>query len=602
MEKFIDTTYKDDSPLSTVNKIRGILEKNGIEITEKWQDTKIPYCYSLSLEIKGLNFTTSGKGLSKDLALASAYGEMIERVQLGYLSAKATQKDGAFSSNNSQDVQIPISRLLEENPDIYEKLSDRLFNWNGKRICAQEMLSQYANEEQAVSATPFINLIDGKKVYFPSKIRRASYATNGCAAGNTVEEAIVQALSEIVERFYRLRIIKENICVPQIPNDVLKKYEIPYKIIEYIRNQGYKVWVKDCSLGDNFPVLCVCFVNKATGRYHTHFGAYPVFEIALTRALTETFQGRNVDSFAEYSDFFYSKEEKDFLYNLSQELIYGSAKRLPEFFIGQDGIKYNGNVGFVGKNNKELLKECIEFFKKQGYNILVRNASSLGFPTVQVIIPGYSEAYVHRLSNELDDNRYLEFAFNTARNPACATMSDMIGFLMHNTERAKFASHYDRRGFLSSAKIMASIPKEQESFYFLATSAYVYYTMGNISLACKNAGEMIKLGLKIKEDLLLCIKRYLDLTLSNYSPEQIRELLSQFHCEKTVEQFFGYIENGQNPFEEFVLHCDMRCDDSCVLKQYCCQKKTEAIIDLINTKTAELDMDIFCDDVRKLIK
>lgn len=600
MKKFIDATFKDDSPLNTVEKIRNILKSHDVEVEELWQETKVPYCYSLSLRIKDLNFSTSGKGLSPEFSLASAYGEMIERVQLGYLSSKATQKDGSYSSNNGQDVQLPLQQILDGNLDMYQKMSQRLLDWNGKQLTAEEIVSQHADESGNVTTTPFVSLLNGEKIFFPSKLRRAAYATNGCAAGNSIEEAIVQALSEIVERYYRLRIIKENICPPQISEKVLKKYKTPYKIIEYIRNQGYRVFVKDCSLGDGFPVLCVCFVHKATGRYHTHFGAYPIFEIALTRALTETFQGRRVDSFAEYSDFFYSKDENDFLFNISQELIYGTAQRLPEFFAG-DEIEYDKEAGFKGRTNKELLHECIAFFKNQGYNIIVRNASSLGFPTVQVIVPGYSEAYIHRLSKDMDDNRYLESAFKTSRDPSSVDITDMMGFLKHNSERAKFVSYHNRSGFLSNAKIMAKIPKEQESFYRLSTMAYVYYTVGNLAASSKCAADMLKLNLGFNEELLICIKRYLDLTLRGFTDEQLEKLLNQFHNEETVEMLYDYINSGKNPFDEFVLHCDMRCDDSCILKQNCYQKTAEKLVELINIKTKELDVEEFCKQIRALI-
>ena len=601
MEEFIDATFKDDSPLNTVNTIKSILNKNGMETEESWDETKVPYCYSLSLSIKGLNFSTSGKGLSREFALASAYGEMIERVQLGCISSKSTQKDGSYSSNNSQDISLPVQQLLNKNLSIYQKLSEHLFNWNGKQLSAEEIISQYADGDGNISATPFVNLIDGEVVYFPSKIRRSLYGTNGCAAGNTVEEAIVQALSEIVERFYRLRIIKENLCAPRIPDEVLQKYETAYKIIEYIRNQGYKVWVKDCSLGENFPVLCVCFVHEATGKYHTHFGAYPVFEIALTRALTETFQGRQVDSFAEYSDFFCSNDENDFLYNISQELIYGTATRLPEFFIGETDAGFNHVLGFSGKTNKDLLKECIRFFDRQGYNILVRNASCLGFPTVQVIVPGYSEASIHRLVKDMDDNRYLAHSCKVYRNPSNATMSDLIGFLMHNSEKSKSVSRQKRGRFLSGAKIMANISKDQDRFYQLATIAYVYFTMGNFSSASKNIGEMLKLSLDFNEELLICIKRYLDLTLKGFKADEIKELLLRFHSKETAELFFNYIDNDKNPLEEFVLHCDMRCEDNCILKQSCHQKYAKKIITLINDKTKELSLDSFCNNIKELI-
>ena len=601
MEKFIDTAFKDDSPLSTVEKIRGILKENGIETEEAWLESGVPYCYSLSLSIKGIPFSTSGKGLSRELALASAYGEMIERVQLGFLGKRATQKDGSYSMNDSQDIEMSIDVLKNGDMDIYQRLSDRLFSWNGTRLTPQDILMQYADNKEAIRATPFVSLINGEVKYIPSKMRKSMYTSNGCAAGNSFEEAIVQALSEIVERAYRLRIIKENICVPMVPNEILEKYETPYKIIQYIRAQGYKVWVKDCSLGEKFPVLCVCFVNEATGKYHTHFGAYPIFEIALTRALTETFQGRNVGSFATYDDFFYNKEEKDFLYNLSQEFTYGTAKRLPEFFFGKPAYEHSSGTGFTGTSNKELLKECIAFFKERGHEILVRSSSGLGFPTVQVIVPGYSETYIHRLSKDADDNRYLPFAVKTARDPSSATIQDMIGFIMHFSETAKFVTHPGKSGFLACAKLTANTSTEKEGFLLASTFAYINYTLGKLSEASKYAANMLKLKTGVKEELLICIKRYLDLTLKGYEPESIDELLRMFHSEKTVQQLYSYVNSNQNPFEEFVLHCDMLCSDVCPIKDTCCQKRVQGIIDTINEQTRALSLDDFQASIVKAI-
>jgi len=162
MEEFIDAVFKDDSPLNTVNTIRSILRTNGIEIEESWHETKVPYCYSLSLSIKGINFSTSGKGLSREFALASAYGEMIERVQLGYLSSKATQKDGSYSSNNGQDVRVPIKQLLDENIEIYQKMSERLLKWNGKELSAENAQTMAQTAQDFIRAN---NLILEKNYY-----------------------------------------------------------------------------------------------------------------------------------------------------------------------------------------------------------------------------------------------------------------------------------------------------------------------------------------------------------------------------------------------------------------------------------------------------
>lgn len=600
---FIDAKFKDNSPMETVEVIKNILKENHIEVEEIWGETKVPYCHALQLKIVGLNFSVSGKGLSREYALASAYGELIERVQLGFIGKRATQKDGTYSMNNSQDIKLSAKQLLEENMDIYQVLADRLFEWNQTKLTASDILMQYADEDNNVLVTPFVSLVNGKTKYFPAQMRKAMYTSNGCAAGNTFEEAIVQSISEIVERYYRLRIIRENISLPEIPEEELEKYKVAYKIISYIRHKGYKVVVKDCSLGEKFPVLCVCYVHTATGKYHTHFGAYPNFEIALTRALTETFQGRNLDSFANFSNFIYNNSEKEFVFNMAMELTFGTAKRLPEFFVGESKCEYNNSVGFEGENNKELLKECLEFFSSKGYDILVRNSSGLGFPTCQTIIPGLSETYIHRLSAKTDENRFLQFAVRTYRDPSKASIDDMLGTLMHNKAISDvYIDHPSRTGFLASAKIMADLSKDEESFLMAVSVAHIYYELGQYKNAKKVLDGMSRGIDPSKEEFLICTKRYLELLINNYKKEKIKEVLQFFHTPQTLENFYSYIDGNENPFNELVLHCDLKCGDDCLLKKQCYQAKAQKIIDLINQKTKELDFENFSNHLKSLVQ
>jgi len=585
--ELVGAAFKDSAPLKTVEKIKGILAENGIKTTEVWHDSKVPYCYSLTVPVEGIAFSTNGKGLSPEFALASAYGELMERFQLGFIGQMSTQKDGTFSMNDSQDITIPTSQLMERDMDLYQKIADRLYEWNGTKITAKEILMQYVDDSQTVKVTPFFNLTNGQVAYIPAQMRKAAYTSNGCAAGNTMEEAIVQGLSEIVERYYRMQIIKYNICVPDVPEDVLKQYPTAYEIIESVRNQGYKVSVKDCSLGQKFPVVCVCYINEKTGYYHTHFGAYPDFEIALVRAITETFQGRNVDSFAFFKDFLYNTDEKSFVHNLSTELTYGCAKRMPDFFIGTNKLEYNAAVGFAGKNNKELLKECVEFFAEQGYPILVRDASCLGFPTCQIIIPGYSETAIYRVLTKTNPNRYLLHSINALRNPKSATMQDMLGCLMHIQETNAYSAR--RRARMSSgATLMTYLNEDEEAFLMSASMAYIYYTLGQISTAATYVQKMLDNRSNTSQEFLLCIKRYLDLKIAGYSADQVRAFLETFHSARTVARLYAYIDKKENPLTEFVLHCDLTSCDSCIIKEKCCQKKAQQYVDLINRKTGDL--------------
>ena len=84
-ENIVDAEYKDSSPVQTVNRIKCILDDYGIETEEIWLETNVPYCYALSVVEKNTGFRVNGKGLTREFALASGYGEFMERLQLGFV-------------------------------------------------------------------------------------------------------------------------------------------------------------------------------------------------------------------------------------------------------------------------------------------------------------------------------------------------------------------------------------------------------------------------------------------------------------------------------------------------------------------------------------
>ena len=58
--ELVGAAFKDSAPLKTVEKIKGILAENGIKTTEVWHDSKVPYCYSLTVPVEGIAFSTNG--------------------------------------------------------------------------------------------------------------------------------------------------------------------------------------------------------------------------------------------------------------------------------------------------------------------------------------------------------------------------------------------------------------------------------------------------------------------------------------------------------------------------------------------------------------
>ena len=69
------------------------------------------------------------------------------------------------------------------------------------------------------------------------------------SAGNTLMEARTQALSEIFERDIKFRIIREGLCLPDVPQSVIDRFPRIAAGIAGLRAAGFGILVKDASLG-----------------------------------------------------------------------------------------------------------------------------------------------------------------------------------------------------------------------------------------------------------------------------------------------------------------------------------------------------------------
>jgi len=74
--------HKDRNPLDTIRQIRACLDKISIFTTESKWNSFSNNLHSVRLDIVDLpSVGQNGKGVTKEFALASAYGELMERLQ-----------------------------------------------------------------------------------------------------------------------------------------------------------------------------------------------------------------------------------------------------------------------------------------------------------------------------------------------------------------------------------------------------------------------------------------------------------------------------------------------------------------------------------------
>ena len=131
MSNFETTKYKDNNPKQTIEQIKNILKSNNIFTKEtEWFNQCNDY-YSLRLEVcnpetyESLEIGVNGKGTSEDFARASAYAELLERIQNSALFlTEFSQEDKFHGGFYSSSDEIYVS-----NKDILGKSIDHDYEY-----------------------------------------------------------------------------------------------------------------------------------------------------------------------------------------------------------------------------------------------------------------------------------------------------------------------------------------------------------------------------------------------------------------------------------------------------------------------------------------
>ncbi len=290
---------KDSSLEQTIEQMTGLIEQLGMKIEiSSWRNL-VPNVWSLHIRDAASPMCfTNGKGATKESALCSALGEFIERLNCNFF-----YNDQFWGEEiaNAEFVHYPNEKWfpLTEDDAIPDGLMDDytlgIYNPVGELQGSNLIDTNSGNIERGIVALPYTRQSDGETVYMPSNLIENLFLSNGMSAGNNLNEAKVQCLSEIFERAVKRQIIEQEIVLPDVPKDVLAKYPSIVAGIDALEAQGFPVVVKDASLGGQFPVMNVTLMNPKTGGVFASFGAHPDFQVALERSLTELLQGRSFE-------------------------------------------------------------------------------------------------------------------------------------------------------------------------------------------------------------------------------------------------------------------------------------------------------------------
>ncbi|MAF05830.1 OsmC domain/YcaO domain-containing protein [Herbaspirillum sp.] len=383
----------------TIANMSGLLADLGIKIEiASWRNI-IPNVWSLHIrDAHSPMCFTNGKGATKESALASALGEYIERISNNHFYAGSYWGEEIA---NAEFVHYPNERWFKPGrgdklpKEILDTYCLEIYNPDGELRASHLVDTNSGNAQRGICSLPYVRQSDGEVVYFPSNLVENLFVSNGMSAGNTLPEAQVQCLSEIFERAVKREILEGEICLPDVPQEVLAKYPGIVAGIKGLEEQGFPVLVKDASLGGVYPVMCVTLMNPRTGGVFASFGAHPSFEVALERSLTELLQGRSFEGLNDLPQPTFESNAVTEPNNFVEHFIDSSGIVSWRFFSAKADYEFvEWDFSSQGEDsNAEEAATLFGILEDMGKEAYVAVYDQLGATACRILVPGYSEVY-----------------------------------------------------------------------------------------------------------------------------------------------------------------------------------------------------------------
>ncbi len=226
-----------------------------------------------------------GKGSTPEQARASACMELAERFSFfSFLKNSANFITGDYAGMRQAGYPLVSARTLldsvhdhSRSPELLEKLLAGLpLRWTWATRLGGDSPPQPADNP----LLPF-------SWFF------AINEFNGPSAGNTYEEAVLQGISEVVERHVCAVVTRERLKTPTIDPDSVT-HPVGRELIDKFRRQNITLYLKDFSLDTGIPTVAALAWDPKTFPETSEIvytaGTTPDADKALIRALTEVAQ------------------------------------------------------------------------------------------------------------------------------------------------------------------------------------------------------------------------------------------------------------------------------------------------------------------------
>ncbi len=374
---FFDGTYRIKAPEDTYRDIRDIMDEIGVtDITDITSVDRlgIPvYCAVRPRATRGASKVYWGKGKELIHAEVSAMMEAIERFSAEYNGSQL--KLASYEELGLTNAVDPHDLILPKRLEIGEKI-----HWTLTR-----------------------DILNGEDIYVPSNAVYHPYDplgmanqlfrsdSNGLASGNVIEEAILHAIYEVIER--------DALSIAERRRSLGKRLTITHDcparhLLETFENNGIKInlWLLDGKT--KIPTVAAAAddtVTKDPTMLVIGSGTHANPEIAALRALSEVAQSRASELHLEHENIVNISRRRQII----EKAGYERMKRINRMWFAEAGeIDINTVPDLSSEYLDENIADALEEISHHAERICVCDMSKTKIPVVRVIIPGFEISYM----------------------------------------------------------------------------------------------------------------------------------------------------------------------------------------------------------------
>ncbi|HVG63960.1 MAG TPA: TOMM precursor leader peptide-binding protein [Hyalangium sp.] len=303
-----------------------------------------------------------GKGLSVAQSRASALCEALERSAAQYRGDEPTVLASAESLAGERVLPPPALRPLSprQRAGIAAWRADESIHWvdvyslTRRELCKAPLAYCYAN-------TPFAR-----------EEELCRFDSNGCAAGRTLEEALLQGLLELIERdavaiwwYNRLvvPVLSSSLVGPGL-RDTLQSWLEP----------TWDWWLLDVTHDLDTPVCVAVARRRGDGQYRLGFGCHTEAGLAAQRAATELCQ------------LLAAGKQRGAAFDFAS--VAGEPYLHPQAAPGRAAPALNASTGY--DDIRDAIEACIARLAARGLEVLVHRYPAIdeALVAVKTIVPG----------------------------------------------------------------------------------------------------------------------------------------------------------------------------------------------------------------------